>query len=187
MTPFRSLAIVILLIICSSCGTGSPFIHPSEEMTVTDTLHGAIDDLIRKIPADYGIDRNRPLIVSSLVDIDTLSSSRLGRTLAEQIATRLVDNHFAVTELKLREQLYIRSREGELLLSRELPEISRRHAAQAVVVGTYSVGSRFLYLTIRLIDAATGRILSSRDLTLPMDREIRTLLSAGKDQWPSKH
>lgn len=188
MITIRLLTALLLISALSlSCGTISPSRDTNAGNPITDLVHGAVDDLIRTIPAAYGLDREHPLIVSSLVDIDDLASSRLGRTLAEMITTRFVHHGFPVTELKLRERIYIRNREGELLLSRELPEITRKHAARSVVVGTYSPGARHLYVTIRLVDAASGKIVSSRDLAIPMDGEIRTLLTEPKHRLPMKH
>ena len=136
--------------------------------------HEAIDHLLAKLPADRPLDPKQPIIVASLVNIDDLTSSRLGRLVSEQLMTRLVDRGFTITELKLRESIYIRHREGELMLSREIPEISKKHAAQAVLVGTYAQSINNLYITIKLVGVADNLVIAAHDYVMPMDAEIRS-------------
>ena len=88
--------------------------------------------------------------------------------------TRLVEQGYTVTELKLRESIYIRHREGELMLSREIPEISKKHAAQAVLVGTYAPSINNLYVTIKLVGVADNLVIAAHDYVMPMDSEIRS-------------
>jgi TolB-like protein len=60
------------------------------------------------------------------------------------------------------------------MLSREIPEISRKHSAQAVLVGTYATSINNLYLTIKLVGVADNQVISSYDYVMPMDTEIRS-------------
>ncbi len=93
--------------------------------------------------------RSTPVMVATLVQVDRLSeSSRLGRIFSEQIAGRMVQRGVRVVELKLRDSVALQRDQGELLLSREVREVSQSHDAQAVVVGTYAASASALYISL---------------------------------------
>jgi TolB-like protein len=175
----RSTILIIFAVLCSGCSTNSwvsnePRPFKSNTQLVASS-HDAVTKLLAKIPTDRPLDPRQPIIVASLVNIDDLTSSRLGRLVSEQLMTRLVESGFTVTELKLRESIYIRHKEGELMLSREIPEISRKHAAQAVLVGTYAHSINNIYITIKLVGVTDNLVIASHDYAMPMDSEIRSL------------
>jgi len=175
----RSLLLLICAVLCSGCTTMSwsssePKPFKSSAQLVASS-HDAVTKLLAKIPADRPLDPRQPIIVASLVNIDDLTSSRLGRLISEQLMTRLVESGFTVTELKLRESIYIRHKEGELMLSREIPEISKKHAAQAVLLGTYAQSINNIYITIKLVGVTDNLVIASHDYVMPMDSEIRSL------------
>jgi TolB-like protein len=175
----RPLLIILGILLCSGCATTPWSQHEPKPFRSNAQLvassHDAVSRLLAKMPADRPLDPRQPIIVASLVNIDDLTSSRLGRIVSEQLMTRLVESGYAVTELKLRESIYIRHKEGELMLSREIPEISRKHAAQAVLVGTYAQSINNLYLTIKLVGVVDNLVIASHDFVIPMDSEIRSL------------
>ena len=142
---------------------------------LVDTNHAAADRLLQDAPLDPG----RTVLVATLVSVDRLDeSSRLGRTLSEQLAGGLVQRGVRVVEPRLRDHLAISIVQGELLLSRELREISRAHDAQAVLVGTYSVTARAVYVSIKLVHPVGNVVVAAVDYALPMDDNVRGLLSA---------
>jgi TolB-like protein len=136
----------------------------------------AVDRMLSAIPAGRRLPKERPILVATLVNIDTLAGSRLGRTLSEHLSTRLTKNGYRVIELKLRDSIFIKQAEGELMLSRELREISRSHEAQAVLVGTYSESSGRVYVTVKLVGAADAAVITAEDYLLPIDANVRALL-----------
>lgn len=143
-----------------------------ENYKATDVL---ISTLTRQL------DSNVPLIVSTLVSIDELTeSSRLGRTISEQIGSRLTHSGFQVVEMKLRSNIFVKQTEGELLLSREVSEIMKNHRAQAVVVGTYSTANNLVYVNLKIISNFDNVIIAAHDYILPIDRNVGTLLRASK-------
>lgn len=139
----------------------------------------AVDAMLAAIPPGKRLPKDRPLLVATLVNIDTLTGSRLGRTVSEHLATRLTKSGFKVVELKLRETIFVKQAEGELLLSREVREIGRNHEAQAVLVGTYSESRGRVYVTVKLVGAADGVVIAAHDYLLPIDSNVRALL------WPN--
>lgn len=138
----------------------------------------AVDQLISAIPAGRRLPKDRAVLVATMVNIDNLTSSRLGRTLSEHLATRLTKNGYKLIELKLRDSIFVKQAEGELMLSREVREIGRNHEAQAILVGTYSESRGRVYVTIKLVGAADGIVISAQDYLLPIDANVRSLLWA---------
>ncbi len=138
-----------------------------------DSSYAATDALLLRAP----LDTHAPVLVATLVDLDHLQqSSRFGRVLSEQIAGRLVQRGLPVPELRLRSNVALVPYEGQLLLSRELRDVSRAHAAQAVVVGTYAVSGRQVYISLKLVRAEGNTTVAAHDYTLAMDEDTRTLL-----------
>ncbi|MFY3385271.1 FlgO family outer membrane protein [Paracidovorax sp. MALMAid1276] len=142
--------------------------------SVIHANHHAADMLLMNAP----LDREHAVLVATLVNVDRLGeSSRLGRIFSEQIAGRLVQRGLPVTELKLRDSVMIQREQGELLLSRELRELSRSHDAQAVVVGTYAASATVLYVSIKLVKPEGNVVVAAHNYAVPMDDNVRALLA----------
>ncbi|MGP1629369.1 MAG: FlgO family outer membrane protein, partial [Giesbergeria sp.] len=119
-----------------------PALSLSQSTDLVGSSYAAADALLERAP----LDAHAPVLVATLVNLDHLDqSSRFGRVVSEQIAGRLVQRGLPVPELRLRSSVALVPQEGQLLLSRELREVSSAHAAQAVVVGTYAVSGRQVY------------------------------------------
>lgn len=134
----------------------------------------ATDALLLNAP----LDASQPVLVATLVHVDRLAeSSRLGRIFAEQIAGRMVQRGLRVTEVKLRENLVLHRDQGELLLSREVREVSQAQNAQAVVVGTYAVSASALYITLKLVNPVGNTVVAAYNYAVPVDENVRALLN----------
>jgi len=75
-----------------------------------------------------------------------------------------------------RENLFIKERTGELILSRKLNSLVEAHDAQAVLLGTYAIGGNYAYVNVRLVRTADNIILGSHDFSLPLNRDIKAML-----------
>jgi TolB-like protein len=127
-------------------------------------------------PAAAFLDKSAPIVVATLVNIDHLEqSSTLGRTVSEQVSSKLANLGFTVKEVKLRGTLFVKSNTGELLLSRELKDISASQKAQAVVVGTYSYAGEYVYLNLKLV-GVNNTILSGYDYAIPVNSTVKNML-----------
>lgn len=145
------------------------------EPNLVQVSYNIADNLVDK--AGPELNRQGPILVASFVDVDNVQeSSTLGRMMAEQIGSRLVQKNFRVQELKLRSSLFISSRKGEFLLSREIQDVSRKHDAQALVVGTYAPGKDSVYFSSRLVQADSGKIISSYDVRLEVNDDLEEML-----------
>ncbi|MDC7691661.1 FlgO family outer membrane protein [Vogesella indigofera] len=174
---------LISVVILSSLLTGcASFVAPNnpEPTRLIEANYSAVDALLNGVP----LSGEQPLLVATLVNVDVLTeSSRLGRLFSEQIAARLSKRGYPVKELKLRENLFMKQSEGELLLSREVGEVSRAHNARAVVVGTYAASGSMLYINLKLVHPSGNIVLSAHDYALPMDNNIRDLLGVRKTSY----
>ena len=122
------------------------------------------------------LDAGQPLLVATLVNVDRLNeSSRLGRIFSEQIAGRMVQRGLRVTEVKLRDNLVLHREQGELLLSREVREVSQAQNAQAVVVGTYAVSASVVYISLKLVNPVGNHVIAAHNYAVPVDENVRTL------------
>lgn len=65
---------------------------------------------------------------------------------------------------------------GELMLSRELKQLSATHNAQAALVGTYATSAHAVYVTAKLINTTTNLVIVSYDYSLPKGPEMDSLL-----------
>ncbi len=117
----------------------------------------AADNLLKN--CQLPIDQNKPIIVTSLVDIDQMGkSSTLGRMSSELIASRLAQHQIKVREVKMSQSdIFVSQKEGEFILSRNLREIGEKHQVQGFVVGTYAIGqyNRYdvdVYISIRFVN-----------------------------------
>ena len=124
-------------------------------------------------------DKKGTILVTSLVNVDNLrSSSTFGRLLGDQATNRLVQLGYVVKELRLGDSLVVRQKTGELILSRDLRKISKRHSAQAIIAGTYAIGVTTVYVNMRLISPTTEQIVSAVDFVAPLDHDMKMLLAS---------
>lgn len=150
-----------------------PTLSVAQAGDLVGSSYAAADALLQGAP----LDARAPVLVATLVDIDHLqTSSRFGRVLSDQMAGRLVQRGLPVPELRLREAVALVPQTGTLLLSRELREVSRAHAAQAVLVGTYAVSGRQVFVSLKLVRPEGNTTIAAHDYALPLGEETRTLL-----------
>jgi TolB-like protein len=114
-----------------------------------------------------------PMLAASFVDsTDVEKSSDLGRLLSEQVASRLSQVGYSVTEIQLRsDQLAVRPEGGVFALSRDVAEINTDVSAYSVLVGTFTVIERQIYVNARVLRASDGVALASSDFILPAVRQ----------------
>jgi len=168
--------IVALLCVAAltACATG-PTYQAAETSEFTQANYSAVDKLVAA-PA-IPIDRNVPVLIATVVNIDSLNqSSRLGRLISEQVATRLTQRGYHVVEMKLRNNVYIREGSGELLLSRDVRELTKSYNAQVVVVGNYAVAAGYVYLTLKAVTATDNRVIAAVNYLLPLTENNKALL-----------
>ncbi|WP_120498885.1 FlgO family outer membrane protein [Kiloniella sp. EL199] len=175
---FLSTALLIGLVGCSPESLNI-YSEPVEQAEVSVELlpevYRAADTLV--MTSNQVLDQNASVLVASIVDIDALeTSSTFGRTVSEQLSGRIAQLGYSVSEVKMRDSLAVRPREGELMLSRDLAFLAGRQNAQAVLTGTYSISEHSVFVNLRLLRAGDGRILSATDFRIEKDADIASML-----------
>ena len=134
-----------------------------------------VDTLLKRLPQ-----QPQRLVVATLVPLDPMATpSRLGRLFSEQIAGRLVQRGHVVSELKLGGQGAAQtSLSGASVSLPALQAIGQQYGAQAVVLGTYAVSQRTLYVSLKMVSALDNTVLAASDYSLAMDNDMRRLLAA---------
>ena len=61
----------------------------------------------------------------------------------------------------------------------EARNISNAQQAQAVIAGVYAVAESSVYVTLRIVRAADGIVISSADYALQKGEDVTTLLETG--------
>lgn len=170
----RLIAVVLVAAMMSACTTNDTKpANQIEDANIIDNSHRAASMLVQQanMPAD------ETMIAASFVDINNLDgSSSFGRIVSQQFASAFSKSGYKVIEMLLRNNVYIKRGEGEFLLSREIRNLSAQHNIQAVVVGTYAVGRKNVYVTAKVIRATDSIVLASHDFTLPLGPDTKALL-----------
>ncbi len=163
-----TLGAVLLL---GGCSTVIPGYQPDQNLA--DLGAG----LAGRLVADGKQAKDDTLLVASLVDVDNMTrSSTFGRTLAEQVGSALAAQGYKVVEVKLRDTVLVKESTGELVLSRDVKAISDSHRAQALVAGTYGISGDHVYVSLRLIDPATGVVKGAVTDRVQRTSDIKAML-----------
>lgn len=158
---------------CAASSGAFPYDSASQFLLAN---YRAVEQMLSVVPPLRSLNKGQPILVASLVSIDDLTSSRFGKTVSEQVATKLTKSGYNVIEVKLRNTIFVKQPDGEFMLSREVKEISQNHNAQAVVVGTYSETLDSVYVTIKAVGLSDSLTIAAHDYLINKDANIRFLL-----------
>lgn len=184
---YRSTLLLVLSLLLSSCSTLN--CTPLERLVGADINLISLGDKI----ADELINSAMPplmprhpeeaVLTSTFVDIDNFeTTSTFGRLLQSHAGARLVQQGYTVKEVSLRNTMKIRPTDGEKILSRDLSLISPDQAVQAVMLGTYSLNNRILYITAKLVNPINRNIIAARSYRLCMDDNLLAMFGLQRYQ-----
>lgn len=147
-----------------------------DETNIIAINHAAADSLVKK--AQSQLSPERPILIATIVKIDALdSSSTLGRVSSENIASRVTAAGFKVIEMKFGNSVYMKQNEGEMVLTREISNIAKTHNVQAVMVGSYGVGTESVYVNIKLVrPGSESGVIAAMDYSIPRTKEVDEML-----------
>ncbi len=182
----KNISLLLLLIgvsfLTSSCS--------SLNCTPLENLLGADVNLISlgdKIADDLTEQATPPLmprhpedavLTTTFVDLSDLEkTSQMGRLLQSHIGSRLVQLGYTVKEINLRNTMKINPEDGEKILSRNLSDISPDLPVQAVLIGTYSINNRTLYITAKLVNPVNRNIISATSYKFCMDDNLLAMFN----------
>lgn len=136
----------------------------------------------RAYPPLFSHQANQPVLVTTLVNNDNLDdTSSFGRSFQNNVTAGFVRRGYAVREIKLRRDVVVEPDQGEFMLSRELQELADKERAQAIVVGTYTMTNRVMYLSVRLVNPVDRSIRSVYEQKLYLDANSLRMLGLGFD------
>jgi TolB-like protein len=170
------LAAPLLLAACSS----TPKNEEGNYSTISSNQfissnYKAADALLQQLSGKLVADK--PLIIATVVNIDALEqTTTLGRLVSEQVSTRMAQGGLAMLEMKLRNSVYLKRNQGELMLTREIGEVANSHNAQAIVVGSYAETSDMVFINIKVIQPNTNFVLAGHDYVLAKEAIVRSML-----------
>lgn len=168
----------LLALFLTGCSVGPTYQSAANNPYIQANYNG-VEQLISTSKSLIGM--NKPVVVATIVNVDSLTeSSRFGRNLSEQVSAKLTRMGYSVIELKLRENIFIKQSEGELLLSREVREVSQSHKADTVVVGTYAEGRDYIYVNLKAVNVHENLIIAAHDYALPLDDDTLKLLKPNR-------
>ena len=114
--------------------------------------------------------------MTSFSNLDNLAeTSPLGRLVGEHLLHELMVRGWAVSDVRIAKELTI-NRDGELAMSRDTNRLRSIVPAENVVTGSYSVTNDGVLLSVRVVDFATGLIVSSAETRLKMDAFVGRLV-----------
>ena len=118
-----------------------------------------------------------PIMVTTLVNNDNLdATSSFGRTFQNNIAAGFVSRGYSVREINLRNEVQIVPHKGDFILTRDMKNLAYKQRAKAVVVGTYTMANRVMYLSVRLVNPVDQGILAAYEDKLYLDANSLKLL-----------
>lgn len=160
------------LLALGACATAE---EPQPKVDLLAASYDAADALVEA--AGDRIDRDNPIVYTPFLPVSRLENpTPLGRILAEQAASRLVQRGYPVVEVRLRQDIAMVSG-GPFVLSDDARAVARRVLAKAALVGAYATTSDYVLLNVRLIDVATGIVLASHDSRIHVGFNERTLIN----------
>lgn len=163
----------------AGCSTSGGLSRAERESALIAAVYDAVDALVgtQQLSPVIAPGGGVRVLVATVVDLNNLDqSSPFGRLLAEQMSSRLAQMGVAVSELKLGGKLYVSRSQGELMLSREVKEISASQNADLVLVGTYVEGGSSVYVTLKLVRASDSAISSAFNFSVPKTGNIGFML-----------
>lgn len=175
-----------VVVLCSSCAFNpssgnnepnytAPTVSTQKKFSLIDYDYHAVELLLQRIAVP--IDKSKSVLVASLANIDSLEeSSTFGRTVSDHYTSYLVNQGYTISEVKLRNDLLVKQKQGEFMLSRSARKILRTHNVQLVVVGTYSIGAENVFINARLVNPVNNVIMAAVDYKVKIDGDVRAML-----------
>ncbi len=124
------------------------------------------------------LEKGDKVVLATVVDINNLdSTTQFGRTITEEVAKEFIKKGYKVIDVRASlKGMIIGKRKGEFYITRDVDNLANAIKANAIFYGTYSVGKRFVYVNLKLINPKNHVILNSVDYRLPLREDIKKML-----------
>lgn len=126
------------------------------------------------------------ILVSVFTELGDLNkTSPFGRLASNQIASRLAQHGYQVSEVRLRQDIAFREQQGEFMLSRNPDKLAgATFDAQAALVGHYQQNGDRVFVSAKVVRLTDRSILASCEYYVPL-ASIQALMRSQEDerQW----
>ena len=120
--------------------------------------------------------RTQATVITSFVNLNNLAeTSPFGLLVGEHLMHELQMRGWPITDLRLTRDLII-NETGEFSLSRDMKRLREKLPAVNVVTGTYTATNDGLLLSVRVIELATGHVVSTAQTRFVHNRFIASLV-----------
>jgi hypothetical protein len=177
-------AVLVLALATTGCmGESESSPGPGSPMTSAHNGDSGLGELVylaAQTAAERAgmLSKDRPIIVTTMVSVDDFKqSSTFGRLASQLISNRMSQRGYMVRDITYARILQIIPETGEVALSRDAARLIAAVNAQAVVTGTYAVAGEQIYLNVRILKPDDGQVISSADVTIPLNSDTRQLVA----------
>jgi len=120
--------------------------------------------------------KSRQTVVTSFSPLGDLSdSSAFGRLIGEHLMHELTVRGWLVADMRMTRNVIIND-SGEFVLSRDIMKLRESMPMANVVTGTYTSTKDGVLLSVRVLDVATGHVLSTAQTRFPRDAFVAALV-----------
>jgi hypothetical protein len=155
----------------SSAAKGSA---PGARVDLGTLTYRAVDLMMSEA---VSVPAGTPMVVATVANADDLNqSSPLGNMVSDLVRSRLVQAGANVSEMRLRSAVNFDRRNGEMMLSRQAGRLIRPPETAMVVTGTYAAGFNRVYVSLKMVAVADGRIIAGADFSVPRGGEVEGLI-----------
>jgi TolB-like protein len=126
------------------------------------------------------------VLASTFVNLDDLDdTSPLGRLITENLVHELQIRRWNVYDIRLSKAVAVNPT-GEFVLTRDPKLLEYQYLVAGVLAGTYSIAGNEVFVNARIIDINTGVVVSSGQISLPIDEFVARLLVDGDQLKPMR-
>jgi TolB-like protein len=151
-----------------SCTAASEYPAQTYSDNLPQKTYGAVDRLI--ICASPEISSRVPIVVSSITDSRLLDrTSTFGNMIADLVRSRLAQKGMTVSDPRLRSTMLLKKDQGEMMMARDPRSLVTPPTYSAILTGTYGVGESEVFVSLKLLQADSGRIISAADFMVGRD------------------
>jgi len=165
-----------------ACGLGDPPATsstidspgPSRRGDLGTLTYRAVDLMLAETAT---MPKDTPIVVATISSVDDLNKADpLGNMVSDFVRTRLVQTGNRVSEMRLRNAVLFDKRQGEIMLTRQLNRLIKPADAAVVVTGTYGASYTTVYVSLKMVTVADGRIIAGADYVIPRSQELEGLI-----------
>jgi hypothetical protein len=145
------------------------------KQTLPELTYAAIDKMTQCGPPE--ISQIVPITVTSITESQRLDrSSTFGNVVADFARSRLAQNRMDVSEPRLRSSMLLKADQGEMMLGRDPRNLVAPPPYSAVIIGTYGIGDKSVFVSLKLIRVDNAQILNAADFVVWRAGDVDNLL-----------